>query len=105
MSEYWLCVGGANVDVQGVTIARLLPGTSNPGHVQQAAGGVARNVAENLGWLGQEVQLFSLVGEDADGELEHNSFILQTNNKKTMLCSLYFFVFMCECVGMIDGYI
>ncbi|GED72193.1 hypothetical protein BRE01_58950 [Brevibacillus reuszeri] len=68
MSEYWLCVGGANVDVQGVTIARLLPGTSNPGYVQQAAGGVARNVAENLGWLGQEVQLFSLVGEDADGE-------------------------------------
>ncbi|MFP3391874.1 carbohydrate kinase family protein [Brevibacillus sp. SIMBA_040] len=68
MSEYWLCVGGANVDVQGVTIARLLPGTSNPGHVQQAAGGVARNVAENLGWLGQEVQLFALLGEDADGE-------------------------------------
>ncbi|MGG1659357.1 carbohydrate kinase family protein [Brevibacillus sp. NRS-1366] len=68
MSEYWLCVGGANVDVQGVTHARLLPGTSNPGHVQQAAGGVARNVAENLGWLGQEVQLFALVGEDPDGE-------------------------------------
>ncbi|EJL41918.1 carbohydrate kinase [Brevibacillus agri] len=68
MTEYWLCVGGANVDVQGVTSARLLPGTSNPGHVQQVAGGVARNVAENLGWLGEEVQLFALVGEDADGE-------------------------------------
>ncbi|MGN7471596.1 carbohydrate kinase family protein [Brevibacillus sp. SAFN-007a] len=68
ITEYWLCVGGANVDVQGVTSARLLSGTSNPGHVQQAAGGVARNVAENLGWLGEEVQLFALVGEDADGE-------------------------------------
>ena len=68
ITEYWLCVGGANVDVQGVTSARLLPGTSNPGHVQQVAGGVARNVAENLGWLGEEVQLFALVGEDADGE-------------------------------------
>jgi pseudouridine kinase len=68
LNEYWLCVGGANVDVQGITSARLLPGTSNPGMVQQAAGGVARNVAENLGWLGEEVQLFALVGEDADGE-------------------------------------
>lgn len=68
ITEYWLCVGGANVDVQGVTSARLLPGTSNPGEVHQAAGGVARNVAENLGWLGEEVQLFALVGEDADGE-------------------------------------
>ncbi|KQL43848.1 sugar kinase [Brevibacillus choshinensis] len=68
MKEYWMCVGGANVDVQGVTSARLLPGTSNPGIVHQAAGGVARNVAENLGWLGEEVHLYALVGEDADGE-------------------------------------
>lgn len=66
--QYWLCVGGANVDVQGVTSARLLPGTSNPGTVHQTAGGVARNVAENLGWLGEEVHLYALVGEDADGE-------------------------------------
>lgn len=68
ITEYWLCVGGANVDVQGVTSARLLPGTSNPGEVHLAAGGVARNVAENLGWLGGDVHLFALVGEDADGE-------------------------------------
>lgn len=66
--EYWLCIGGANVDVQGIASARLLPGTSNPGEVQQAAGGVARNVAENLGWLGEEVHLYALVGEDPDGE-------------------------------------
>ncbi|QRG66057.1 carbohydrate kinase family protein [Brevibacillus choshinensis] len=68
IKQYWLCVGGANVDVQGVTSARLLPGTSNPGIVHQAAGGVARNVAEYLGWLGEEVHLYALVGEDPDGE-------------------------------------
>lgn len=68
LKEYWLCVGGANVDVQGVTSTRLLSGTSNPGIVTQAAGGVARNVAENLARLGEEVHLFALVGEDSDGE-------------------------------------
>uniref|UniRef100_A9U6J2 Predicted protein n=1 Tax=Physcomitrium patens TaxID=3218 RepID=A9U6J2_PHYPA len=61
-------VGGANVDMQGVTSVRLLPGTSNPGVVHQTAGGVARNVAESLGWLGEEVHLYALVGEDSDGE-------------------------------------
>ncbi|WP_301169506.1 carbohydrate kinase family protein [Brevibacillus nitrificans] len=68
MKDYWLCVGGANVDMQGVTSVRLLPGTSNPGVVHQTAGGVARNVAESLGWLGEEVHLYALVGEDSDGE-------------------------------------
>lgn len=67
MKDYWVCVGGANVDVQGSTSSRLLPGTSNPGTVRQAAGGVARNVAENLAWLKEDVHLFALVGEDADG--------------------------------------
>jgi pseudouridine kinase len=68
MKDYWLFVGGANVDIKGDSIARLLPGTSNPGTVRLAAGGVGRNVAENLARLGEEVQLFALVGEDADGE-------------------------------------
>jgi pseudouridine kinase len=68
MKEYWLCAGGANVDVQGITSAALLPGTSNPGIVRQTAGGVARNVADHLARLGEEVLLFALVGEDAEGE-------------------------------------
>lgn len=68
MKEYWVCAGGANVDVQGITSAGLLPGTSNPGTVRQTAGGVARNVADHLARLGEEVLLFALVGEDAEGE-------------------------------------
>lgn len=66
--RYWLCVGAANMDIQGVTTNRFLPATSNPGVVQQAAGGVARNVAENLAWLGKKVHLCALTGDDADGE-------------------------------------
>jgi pseudouridine kinase len=68
MKDYWVCAGGANVDVQGITSAGLLPGTSNPGTVRQTAGGVARNVADHLARLGEEVLLFALVGEDAEGE-------------------------------------
>jgi pseudouridine kinase len=68
MKDYWLIVGGANVDIKGESSDKLLLGTSNPGTVRLAAGGVGRNVAENLARLGEEVQLFALVGEDTDGE-------------------------------------
>lgn len=68
MKRYWLCVGAANMDMQGVTTNRFLPATSNPGVVQQEAGGVARNVAEHLAWLGESVHLCALTGDDSDGE-------------------------------------
>lgn len=68
MKTYWLCVGAANMDMQGVTTNRFLPATSNPGVVQQVAGGIARNVAENLAWLGEKVHLCALTGDDSDGE-------------------------------------
>ncbi len=64
----WLAVGGANLDIKTEPFSRLIFGTSNPGRVRTTAGGVARNVAENLARLGEEVDLFALVGEDADGE-------------------------------------
>ncbi|MFY0545743.1 carbohydrate kinase family protein [Brevibacillus sp. H7] len=66
--DYWLIVGGANVDVKGESTSKLLLGTSNPGTVTMTAGGVARNVAEHLARLGEEVLLYALIGEDADGE-------------------------------------
>lgn len=61
-------VGGANVDVKARTLKAAVPGTSNPGVTVQAAGGVARNVAENLARLGVPVSLVSVVGRDALGE-------------------------------------
>lgn len=45
-----VCVlGGMNMDITGTPAAPLLPGDSNPGSVRMSAGGVGRNIAENLG--------------------------------------------------------
>ena len=60
-------VGGANVDVKARTTAALVTETSNPGTVVRTAGGVGRNVAENLARLGSRVALVSVVGSDPDG--------------------------------------
>lgn len=61
-------VGGMNVDVKARTTATAIAGTSNPGTLVQAPGGVARNVAENLARLGIAVSLISAVGRDQLGD-------------------------------------
>ncbi|HLK67310.1 MAG TPA: carbohydrate kinase family protein [Bryobacteraceae bacterium] len=61
------CIGGAHIDRHGVLRGPLVLGSSNPGSVLVAAGGVARNVAENLARLGERVMLVSRVGDDAAG--------------------------------------
>lgn len=62
-----LVVGGANVDVKARASQPLVAGTSNPGTVVRAPGGVGRNVAENLARLGSRVSLVTAVGADTDG--------------------------------------
>ncbi|WP_088008207.1 carbohydrate kinase [Indiicoccus explosivorum] len=61
-----VCIGGANVDRKFQLSEPLQMGTSNPVSAAKSAGGVARNVAENLGRLGHEVKLMSIVGRDND---------------------------------------
>ncbi|UQN07732.1 carbohydrate kinase family protein [Deinococcus sp. QL22] len=61
-------VGGANVDLKAHTLAPVILGTSNPGLTTQTAGGVARNIAENLARLGVAVSLVSAVGRDSLGD-------------------------------------
>lgn len=65
-------IGGANVDIHGESDAPLRLNDSNPGTVRITAGGVGRNVAENLARLGVDCRLVSVVGDD-----EHGSFLLQ----------------------------
>jgi pseudouridine kinase len=60
-------IGGCNVDIAGCTTAPARPGDSTPGTVRQSAGGVARNIAENLARLGHPVRLVSALGRDAAG--------------------------------------
>lgn len=61
-------VGGSNVDIKGYPDGDYIPHTSNPGQVTDRLGGVARNIAENLGILGAKTVLLSAVGEDHYGE-------------------------------------
>lgn len=61
-------LGGANVDISGRANTHFIAGDSNPGQVHQSAGGVGRNIAENMARLGHEVSLVTLVGQDSHGD-------------------------------------
>lgn len=62
-----VCIGGSNIDRKLRGLAELQMGNSNPASLSESPGGVARNVAENLGRLGLDVQLLTAVGDDAAG--------------------------------------
>ena len=64
MDGYIVGVGAANVDFHGRSIAPLILRDSNPGQAHTAAGGVTRNVLENLSRLGQHTVLLTAMGED-----------------------------------------
>ncbi|APC65592.1 carbohydrate kinase [Salimicrobium jeotgali] len=61
-----VCVGGANVDKKLYAKNEIVPGTSNPVSSSTSVGGVARNIAENLGRIGEEVVLLTTKGNDAE---------------------------------------
>jgi len=62
-----LVIGAAGVDMVGRLTSGLEMGTSNPARIRFSFGGVARNVAENLARLGQDVKLITAVGDDRFG--------------------------------------
>lgn len=61
-------VGGANMDVKARSTKAVVAGTSNPGTGSMAAGGVGRNVAENLARLGTRTHLVAAIGSDGLGD-------------------------------------
>lgn len=63
-----VCFGGLNVDRKLWLHAPLVEGTSNPVQGTQCAGGVARNVADQIVQSGAAAQLMSAVGDDGDGQ-------------------------------------
>ncbi len=73
MEKYVTVVGGCNIDLKGIPLQQLVPGTSNPGRIYRSPGGVGRNIAHNLALLGVPVQLLSALGDDGFGRevLEH----------------------------------
>ena len=64
---YIVGVGAANADLNGASLAPIHLRDSNPGHISLSAGGVTRNVCENLARLGADVKLLSCVGDDTFG--------------------------------------
>lgn len=64
-----IVIGGANVDIKGRSGGPYVAGSSNPGQVTLSAGGVGRNIAENLARLGVSVSLVTALGEDTNGAL------------------------------------
>ncbi len=67
-AAYVAVVGGMNMDLVAQSTRTVIAGDSNPGRIQSAPGGVARNIAENLARLGHATELISLVGDDALGQ-------------------------------------
>ena len=62
-------IGGANIDIHGKSNKAVRREDSNPGTVNTSAGGVARNIAENLARLGVDSRLISAVGSDHHGQM------------------------------------
>jgi len=69
---YAVLVGGANLDVLGFSSNPLIPRDSNPGRVRFSAGGVIRNIAENLSRLGIKTELIIATGGGMDGDFIRN---------------------------------
>jgi len=62
-----LVIGSIFVDVKGFARNRYMPLERNVGDVQVTAGGVCRNVAENLKTLGCEAEFVSMVDDNGMG--------------------------------------
>jgi len=61
-------IGGANMDIKARSARAAVPATSNPGASSMAAGGVGRNIAENLARLGTRTYLVASIGSDGLGD-------------------------------------
>jgi len=56
-------VGASNVDIKGRSISAVYSRMKNPGRIKITAGGVGRNIAENLSRLGVKTVLLTAVGQ------------------------------------------
>jgi pseudouridine kinase len=65
---YVTVIGATNVDILGRSKSAVIPEDSNPGKVEICAGGVGRNIAENLARIGVSVKMLSCVGNDVFGD-------------------------------------
>lgn len=62
--DYIMGIGAANVDIHVAKAKASVLRDSNPGNMNSSAGGVTRNVSENLARLGAPVKLITALGDD-----------------------------------------
>lgn len=67
-APYVAVVGGVNIDIGGTPHTKLIGGDSNPGRISVSAGGVGRNIAENLSRMGYVVRMVTALGDDMHGQ-------------------------------------
>ncbi|MDO5301930.1 MAG: carbohydrate kinase family protein [Tissierellia bacterium] len=78
--DYAVVMGGANVDIVGRPLEKLERYDSNIGTVHMVAGGVGRNIAENLARRGIFTEIICAMADDSYGKflkghsIEHLSF-------------------------------
>jgi pseudouridine kinase len=63
-----IAIGGANIDITGISDDAIQMKDSNPGKLQLCMGGVIRNITENLYRLKLPVKLITAIGDDFYGE-------------------------------------
>ncbi len=59
-----LVIGACNIDLIGISGQKLIPHESNIGEIKIALGGVAKNIATDLHYLGADVSFVTLIGND-----------------------------------------
>ena len=69
MSMKAAVIGGMNFDVVGISEKTLMMRDSNIGKIRFSAGGVGRNIAEQLARQGAETKLFTCVSDDFAGQM------------------------------------
>ena len=72
MSMKAAVIGGMNFDVVGISEKTLMMRDSNIGKIRFSAGGVGRNIAEQLARQGAETTLFTCVSDDFAGQMLRN---------------------------------
>ena len=63
-APYVAVVGGITKDIGGRSLAPLVHRDSNPGQVRVSMGGVGRNIAHNMAFMGLEVTFLTAMGDD-----------------------------------------
>lgn len=69
-NEYILSIGGSNIDIHGFSNKPILMRESNPGKMKLCAGGVGRNIVNNLANLGlKDIKFITHIGNDIFGDM------------------------------------